>query len=148
MGMAKAVYHKGERTTTKGQQKKYYTQMTQEEINYLYSEILKIPRLRVQGHMWDKIDKYELDAFFVRHILDRITKESIIEYNNGKGHERRVVLSDKKNLIEASDGSTMYLTVVIDIDKECFVSLWVNDINDTHDTLNMNYYNKNLQIIK
>lgn len=146
--MAKAIYHKGVRTTTKGQQKKHYTQMTQEEIDYLYNEILKISRLRVQSHMWDKIDKYELDAFFVRNILDRITKESIVEYNNGKRHERRVVLADKRNPIEASDGSTMYLTVVIDIDDQYFVTLWVNDINDNHDTLNMNYYDKNLQIIK
>lgn len=146
--MAKAIYHKGVRTTTKGQQKKYYTQMTQEEINYLYNEILKISRLRVQSHMWDKIDKYELDAFFVRNVLDRITKESIIEYNNGRGQERRVVLEDKRNTIEASDGSTMFLTVVIDIDKQCFVTLWVNDINDTHDTIDMKYYNENLKIIK
>jgi hypothetical protein len=146
--MAKAIYHKGQRTTTKGQQKKYYTQMTQDEINYLYNEILKISRLRVQSHMWDKIDKYELDAFFVRNVLDRITKESIIEYNNGRGQERRVVLEDKRNTIEASDGSTMFLTVVIDIDKQCFVTLWVNDINDTHATLDMSYYNKNLKIIK
>ena len=145
--MAKARFQaKGVKTTTKGQSKKYYTQMTQEEINYLLAEVAKIDRVFLQKHVCDKCRLFDIDPGYIQNIFHSMTKDNLIEYNNGRGKERRVVFQDH-NIIECEGGEKVYLTFSVGLDTHDIVTVYMNDIYDNHLNVNMKAYDKNLKII-
>lgn len=144
--MAKAKYFKGQRTTTKGQQKKLYTQMTEAEIDYLYTKLQAIDKIYLTTHMFDKLRLYDLNLDIIYESLKRATKESIIEYNNGRGNQRRVLIRDTKP-IQTEEGDVINASMVFDLDTHDLVTIWVNSLDDRHENVDMHYYNKNLKII-
>lgn len=155
----RGIYNKGYVKKTNGQVKKHRVQMTDTEIDYLNEKIKSM------------IDK---DIYFSRHaqnngitatleqVIDVLNRESIkdyiVEYNETpfKGViEHRVLIRDSKRVMvkynEGKDNEFSALSnlcFVLCIDNGKIVTTYYNVDNDSHDTLNLYRYDKNLKIIK
>lgn len=142
--MAKAVVFNGKRTDRK-MKRKHCSQMSLLEKNYLALEANKLKKVEPTSHAQDKMNLLEINTDYINSLLGNITKENIIEYNTGRGKERRVVILDYRVII-CEDGKEVYAKYSIDIDTGELVTVWVNLITDKHPTLDMSIYTKNLKI--
>ena len=142
--MAKAVVFNEKRTDRK-MKRKHCSQMSLLEKNYLALEANKLKKVEPTSHAQDKMSLLEINTDYINSLLGNVTKENIIEYNTGRGKERRVVIQDYRVII-CEDGKQVYAKYSIDIDTGKLVTVWVNLITDKHPTLDMSIYTKNLKI--
>ena len=72
----------------------------------------------------------------------------IIEYNRVRD-DIRLVISSYKTYSVNIDGkeTTCIMNICISVKHNKIITLWYNDILDTHKTINMERYNKELEII-
>lgn len=145
--MARALVY-SKRRTTPNQNKKLYTQMNEQELNYLVNEVNKIKSVTTTRHADDKLRQLDLNINLIKELLGHFGTENIVEYNTGRGTERRVLVQDKTHKIKCTNGRYVYGSYVIDLDDNKIVTAWVNYTNDKHKNCDMSYYNANLQIIK
>ena len=144
----KGELNKGTIRVTKGQVKKLYTQMTSEEIEKCYIAINNIANKywKISQHLKEKTTV----TWSLKDIMDTIRTGSfdIIEYNRTGNDVRIVVNSYKTYRIETEKGeTTCTMTIVLSIKHNKIITLWYTDILDDHESINMNRYNKELEII-
>ena len=143
----KGELKKGTVRVTEGQQKKLYSQMTSEELERCYIAINN-----AAGKHW-KISKHLKEKSSVSWNLKDIMKTirdgsfDVIEYNR-TGNDIRIVVNSYKTYSVDIDGkeTTCTMTIVLSIRHNKIVTLWYNDILDDHKTINMNRYNKDLEV--
>lgn len=143
----KGELKKGTVRTTEGQQKKLYSQMTPEEIERCYIAINNIANKywKISKHLKEKSSV----TWSLRDIMDTIRTGSfdIIEYNRIRDDVRVVINSYKVYNVDV-DGkeTTCTMTICLSIKHNKIVTLWYNDLLDNHKTINMNRYNKDLEV--
>jgi hypothetical protein len=144
--MAKCdIYSK--KRTQRDRNKKLYTQMTNAELRFLVNELNKLQSFETTFHADDKFRQLELNVNMVKELIGKFDIENIIEYNTGRGDkERRVVIKDARP-IKCDNGKEVVAKYSIDLDTGVIVTVWVNLTTDTHKTIDMSYYNKDLKII-
>ena len=143
----KGELKKGVVRRTEGQVKKLYSQMTNEEL-----EKCSVAINNVANKYW-KISKHLKEkstvSWSLRDIMDTIRDGSfdIIEYNRVKD-DIRLVISSYKTYTVNIDGkeTTCIMNICISVKHNKIITLWYNDILDTHKTINMNRYNKDLEV--
>lgn len=145
MSKVTAKCYNGKRTD-KRMDRKYYGQMTKVEIDYLKDEFNKLKDVKACDHANDRLKEYDTTLDQLRKLLGRAKSYNIIEYNTGRGNERRVVIKDFTP-IETKDGRYVNALYSIDIDRGEVITMWVNWVGDSHKTLDMSIYNANLKII-
>ena len=143
----KGELKKGTVRTTENQVKKLYSQMTSEEIEKCYIAINN-----VAGKYW-KISKHLKEkttvTWSLKDIMETIRTGSfdIIEYNRTGNDIRIVVNSYKTYQIDTGNGiSTCTMCICLSVKHNKIISLWYNDILDDHKSINMNRYNKDLEV--
>lgn len=155
----KGIYNKGYVKRTNGQIKKHRVQMTDEEVNFL---VKKIKELNTQKVYLSKHAQNNNVTTTIEQILSILKsdyiKDCIIEYNETpcKGTlEHRILLRDIKSIrVTYNEGmkdefeALSNLCFVICIDNAKIVTTYYNIDEDSHDTLNLYRYDKNLKIIK
>ena len=132
--------------TQKDRDRKLYTQMNKLELTYLKDQLNKINSFETTFHADDKFYELQLSKDYIYNLIGKFDIENIIEYNTGRGHERRVVVKDLTP-IKCDNGKEVVAKYSIDLDTGVIVTVWVNLINDNHKTIDMSYYNENLKII-
>lgn len=132
--------------TQKDRDRKLYTQMNKLELTYLKDQLNKINSFETTFHADDKFYELQLSKDYIYNLIGKFDIENIIEYNTGRGHERRVVVKDLTP-IKCDNGKVVVAKYSIDLDTGVIVTVWVNLINDKHKTIDMSYYNENLKII-
>ena len=132
--------------TQKDRDRKLYTQMNKLELTYLKDQLNKINSFETTFHADDKFYELQLSKDYIYNLIGKFDIENIIEYNTGRGHERRVVVKDLTP-IKCDNGKVVVAKYSIDLDTGVIVTVWVNLINDNHKTIDMSYYNENLKII-
>ena len=132
--------------TQKDRDRKLNTQMNKLELTYLKDQLNKINSFETTFHADDKFYELQLSKDYIYNLIGKFDIENIIEYNTGRGHERRVVVKDLTP-IKCDNGKEVVAKYSIDLDSGVIVTVWVNLINDNHKTIDMTYYNKNLKII-
>lgn len=132
--------------TQKDRDRKLYTQMNKLELTYLKDQLNKINSFETTFHADDKFYELQLSKDYIYNLIGKFDIENIIEYNTGRGNERRVVVKDLTP-IKCDNGKEVVAKYSIDLDSGVIVTVWVNLINDNHKTIDMTYYNKNLKII-
>lgn len=143
--MCKDNIKNGYRTTNKEVQRKHYTQMTENEIIYLTNKLNILNSLAPVKHAQDKLDLLDIQLKYIRKILHNIKTYQILEYNTGKGDDQRVLIRDVRILI--TDKKTrVNANYVIDINTGKLVTVFVNEVQDRHEKLDLGYYNKELRI--
>jgi len=132
--------------TQKDRNRKLYTQMNKLELSYLKEQLNKINSFETTFHADDKFYELQLKKDYIYNLIGKFDIENIIEYNTGRGDERRVVVEDHTPII-CDNGKLVYASYNIDIDTGFIVTVWVNLTTDKHETIDMSYYNENLKII-
>lgn len=154
----KATINKGYVKKTKAQQKKHVSQMTSEEVNYLQAYTMnglkRNKRLQVSSHTINKmIDNHTYcdtnEAKRCLHDLrNTIVEYSVKKYANNYRNKRVTVRSKEITLVEMNNETIpCNICYVIDIDKSRIITTFVNKVSDTHESINMTRYNKDLKII-
>ena len=144
----KGELNKGTIRVTKGQVKKLYTQMTSEEIEKCYVAINNIANKywKISKHLKEK----STVSWSLKDIMETIRGGlfDIIEYNRVKD-DIRLVISSYKTYTVNIDGkeTTCIMNICISVKHNKIITLWYNDILDDHKTINMERYNKDLEIV-
>ena len=140
--------NKGIVRVTEGQQKKLYSQMTAEEIEKCYSAINNCANRywKISQHLKEQ----STVSWNLKDIMDTIRGGlfDIIEYNRVRD-DIRLVISSYKTYSVNIDGkeTTCIMNICISVKHNKIITLWYNDILDTHKTINMNRYNKDLEVV-
>ena len=144
----KGELKKGVVRVTEGQQKKLYSQMTAEEIEKCYCAINNCANKywKISKHLKEK----SAVSWSLRDIMDTIRGGAfdVIEYNRIRD-DIRVVISSYKTYSVEIDGkeTTCIMNICKSLKHNKIITLWYNDILDTHKTINMNRYNKDLEVV-
>ena len=145
--MLKGEIRKGNVRKTEGQVKKLYTQMTPEEIEKCYVAINNVANKywKISCHLKEKTSV----TWSLKDIMNTIRGGSfdIIEYNR-TGNDIRIVVNSYKTYSVDIDGkeTKCTMTICLSIKHNKIVTLWYNDLLDNHKTINMNRYNKDLEV--
>lgn len=146
--MLKGEIRKGTIRTTEGQQKKYIKQFKDDDYqrciiainNMLHTKIYASYHLRKKSSV----------SFNMKTICS-ILKDGaydIIEYNYTRGNGRILIESWDVFPVDIN-GKTVncVMKVVVEPKTGQVVTVYYNDVNDTHTTLNMRRYNKDLEVV-
>ena len=144
----KGELNRGTIRKTEGQEKKLYTQMTPEELEKCYLVINNCANKywKISKHLKEK----STVSWNLKDIIDTIRGGlfDIIEYNRVKDDIRLVISSYKTYDIEVDGQITKcIMNICLSVKYNKIVTLWYNDILDTHKTINMNRYNKDLEVV-
>lgn len=149
--MRKGIINRGLVKKTYKQQKKHYTQLSIEELDYLEKMLHNLKKIRPSWHFVEKKDILIKKKDILKVIKDSDIRNLIIEYNTTKksyGIDKRVVLRSKEvynveigeNIIECN------LCFVISILSGEVITAYYNNINDNHENIDWARYNKNLKV--
>lgn len=149
--MRKGIINRGLVKKTYKQQKKHYTQLSIEELDYLEKMLHNLKKIRPSWHLVEKKDILIKKKDILKVIKDSEIRNLIIEYNTTKksyGIDKRVVLRSKEvynveigeNIIECN------LCFVISILSGEVITAYYNNINDNHENIDWARYNKNLKV--
>ena len=146
--MLKGEIRKGNVRTTEGQEKKLYTQMTPEELEKCYMAINNCANKywKISKHLKEK----STVSWSLKDIMETIRGGlfDIIEYNRVKDDIRLVISSYKTYIVNIDGKETIcIMNICLSVRHNKIITLWYNDILDTHKTINMGRYNKELEII-
>ena len=127
--------------------RKHVTQMSTNEKIKLREMFKKVKDWEIFSHVNDRI-KEKGYTVYVDDILDLMHKGNIVEYeqkyyfNSGKV-SHLVVL----NIVREHEGKDKdRLHMVFDMTDKGIVTVWVNDYEDIHETLDMGIYSKGLKV--
>ena len=143
----KGELNKGIIRTTEGQVKKLYTQMTNEELEKCYIAINNVANKywKISCHLKEKSSV----TWSLKDVMETIRDGAfdIVEYNR-VGDDIRVMINSYKVYNVNIDGKETECTmkICLSVKHNKIVTLWYNDLLDNHKTINMNRYNKDLEV--
>lgn len=148
----KGEIKKGTIRTTNNQFKKFITQFKGDDFekcliainNTLHNRIYASSHLRRKSAV----------SYDMKEICDVLKsgKYDIIEYNyvlGNNGRDNRVVVKSWDSYQVDIDGkdTECNMIFVLSVTNNQIITIWYNDINDNHKTLNMSRYNKNIEVV-
>lgn len=146
--MLKGEIRKGTVRKTENQEKKYIKQFKGNDLqkciiainNMLHTKIYASYHLRKKSSV----------SYNMKVICSMLKDGAydIIEYNRTRGQGRVLVESWETFPVDI-DGKTVncVMKVVVEPKTGQIITIYYNDVNDTHATLNMKRYNKDLKVI-
>lgn len=143
----KGELNKGIIRVTEGQVKKLYTQMTPEELERCYIAINNIANKywKISQHLKEKSSV----TWSLKDVMKTIRDGAfdIVEYNRVREDIRVVINSYKVYNVDIDGKETKCtMTICLSIKHNKIVTLWYNDLLDDHKSINMNRYNKDLEV--
>ena len=149
--MRKGVINKGLVKKTYKQEKKHYTQLSEEELSYLEDSIYSLGRITPSWHLVEKNNLLIKKNDILKILKDPNIKDLIVEYNvtsSSKNVDKRVLLRSRDVYMVDIDKSATEcnLCFVISIIKGEVVTAYYNEIDDDHKTIDWNRYNKDLKV--
>ena len=150
--MRKGNINRGYVKTTVNQKKKHYTQMSKEELTFLKSQIQNIKDIKPSWHLENKASiEYKMEDVF-KVVTDSDLENRIIEFNVTPSRgalDKRVLLRSKEVYLVDIDGKEVdcNLCFVISLKSHQLITVYYNEYNDSHDTIDWKRYDENLKII-
>lgn len=124
--------------------RKHFSQMSVNEINYLFKRLKSVKNWGVSNHATQRIKEKGIEVTY-EDIVSNIHNSMVIEYHvaehMGKKDER--VLLKSKSIIN----EVFHFNVVYSITSKRVITTWLNNIDDKHKTLDWSQYDKNVKII-
>lgn len=126
-------------------QRKYCTQLSEQEKDGLFKRLKEIDGWGITGHTLKRIGSKGIEVTY-DDIVSAIHNSDIVEYkidkNNRLGtYEERVVLSSK-----AIVNRCYRFKAVYSLTEKKIITVWINHIDDNHDTLDWSLYNENMKV--
>ena len=150
--MREGNINRGYVKTTVNQQKKHYTQMSKEELAFLKNQIQNIKDIKPSWHLENKTSiKYKMEDIF-KVVNDLDLENRIIEFNTTPSRrtlDKRVLLRSKEVYSVDINGkqTNCNLCFVISIKSHELITVYYNEYNDFHNTIDWKRYDENLKII-
>lgn len=146
--MLKGEIKKGTIRKTEGQEKKYVKQFKGDDYQRCIIAINNMLHKRIYASY--HLRKKSAVSYNMKTICSILKNGAydIIEYNYTRGNGR--ILLESWNVFPVDiDGKTVncIMKVVIEPKTAQVITVFYNDVNDTHATLNMKRYNKDLEVI-
>lgn len=129
--------------------RKHSSQMTQDEVYWLFRRLKSVEedglKWNMAGHTLDRIHQKGIKADYW-DIVSSVWYSEMIEYkidmNRFTGEpEERVVIRSK-----AIANKHYNLNAVFSLTEKRIVTVWLNHINDRHDTLDWKIYDENMPV--
>jgi hypothetical protein len=123
--------------------KKHFSQMTNQEINHIWNALRSVKKWNISSHALDRVTQKGIQVTY-RDIITTIHNATIIEYHIAKFNDEK----DNRVLLRSKAIANKYynLNVVYSLTRKEVVSVWLNHINDRHETIDMSDYTKSLRI--
>jgi len=126
-------------------QRKHVSQITQQENDGLYKRLKEVDKWKIVSHALDRLKEKNINATR-EDIVSTINNSTLIEYKIDydkriNRYEERVVL--RSNAIV---NRNFNLHVVFSLTKKQVITVWINDINDFHKTLDWSIYNEDMKV--
>lgn len=125
--------------------RKHRSQLTQQELDSLHGRLQDVTDWGISHHALDRLEKKNIHATY-DDIISTIFNCAIIEYKidyNKKMNrcEERVVVRGL-----ALTNKFYNLNVVYSLTNERVITVWLNHINDNHDTLDWSIYDESMKV--
>lgn len=127
--------------------RKHIKQMSKKESDGLYKRLKEIgsDEWKLTGHAMDRIKEKKIKAT-MKDIVSTLSYGNIVEYKIDynpyhKTYEERVVFRGKARVNKCNN-----LNVVYNLTTKKINTVWLNDIDDSHHTLNWNLYSADLEV--
>ena len=137
--------------TTENQEKKHYTQMSNEELTYLKNKLHNLNKrnLIISTHARNKNEFNDTD---IKQLPFEVTNDMIIEFNRTekRGYiDKRVTVRSKKVYdVKINDKiEKCNIIAVFSLTTNRVVTVFWNLTTDKHESINMSRYNKDLKIL-
>jgi hypothetical protein len=130
--------------------RKHFTQMTKTEKRGLFARLESIPKWGMAGHALDRVKQKGINATYY-DIVSIIDYCDIIEYriadlahvlNPDQVCDERMIVRSKSIVNRSYD-----LSVVFSLTYEKIITVWMNDVDDQHKTINMSVFDPNMEVI-
>lgn len=130
--------------------RKHFTQMTEEEISIVTNKIKQsvnndVKTVNILPHAYNHFFRRTPKTQAYRRLIGRaLLNFNAIEY---KKIYNGVNLVEERALIRGTDVlNGEGVVIVYSISHRCIVTLWINDTDDMHSTLDMSLYDENMEI--
>ena len=146
--MLKGEIRKGTIRTTENQQKKYIKQFKGNDLEKCIIAIKNMLHQRIYAS--NHLRKKSAVTYNMRTICEMLKygEFDVIEYNYTRGQGRILVESWETFNVNIDDKITeCVMKVVIEPKTSQIITVWYNSVEDTHVSLNMKRYNKDLEVI-
>lgn len=125
--------------------RKHSSQLTQLEIEGLEKRLKDVQSWNIRTHALDRLEEKGINATYqdlTSCIYDATIIEYKIDYNN------RINRCDERVVIRANSvvNYSYNLNVVYSLSEKRIVTVWINNINDRHDTLNWDIYSEDMKV--
>lgn len=126
-------------------QRKHSSQLTQQETDFLHDRLKAINEWGISTHALDRLVEKKIRATY-DDIVSTIYNCEIIEYKID--YDARINRCEERVVVRGKALTNRYynLNVVYSLTKKCVVTVWLNHINDRHDTLDWSLYNPNMKV--
>lgn len=146
--MLKGEIRKGTVRKTEGQEKKYIKQFKDDDYQRCIIAINNMLHTKIYASY--HLRKKSTVSYNMKTICSMLKDRAydIIEYNYTRG-QGRILLESWDVFPVDIDGKTVncIMKVVVEPKTGQIITVYYNDVNDTHASLNMKRYNKDLEVI-
>lgn len=125
--------------------RKYCSQMTPEEMNIVWNRLNKVEEWGISNHALDRLKQKGIQATY-DDLVSMIKNSKIVEYKIDYEKkinrcEERVVLSSNEIVNEC-----YRLKVVYNLGRKDIVTVWINHVDDFHETLDWSLYDADMKV--
>lgn len=146
--MLKGEIRKGTIRKTEGQEKKYVKQFKDDDYQRCIIAINNMLHQRIYASY--HLRKKSTVSYNMKTICNMLKygEFDVIEYNYTRGNGR-ILLESWETFPVDIDGKTVncVMKVVVEPKTQKIITVWYNSVDDTHASLNMKRYNKDLEIV-
>lgn len=126
-------------------QRKHYSQLSTAEVERINKRLMDIENWEVSRHTFDRLKEKGINAT-IDDIISVINNSSIIEYkidyiSSKNRNEERVVLRAKDVVNKFYN-----LNVVYSLTSGTIITVWMNHVKDSHNTLDWSIYNPDMKV--
>ena len=155
--MREGLYNIGTVSKTEFQKKKHFSQMTKREVVFLKTlvDCIEAVKLNIAPHLIHKA--YEEIKYEKEDIVEALKDSEIVEFNyinKGGYSDYRILIKSNslKQILFNKEGKSILaygrLCLVISLKTFSIVTAYWNFDGDNHKTLNMDRYDKNIDILQ
>ena len=127
--------------------RKYRSQMTTEEMNTIWSKFKNVEEWGISTHALDRLKQKGIKATY-EDIVSMIDNSQIVEYKID--YEKKINRCEERVVLvsNAVVNGCYRLKAVFNFGRQDIVTVWINHLNDNHDTLDWSLYDADMKVFE
>lgn len=125
--------------------RKHCSQMNDFEMKSIMDKLENIERWNIRTHALDRIEEKGINATY-NDLVSMIDNSSILEYKID--YNQKMNRCEERVLLRANSVVNVKynLNVVYSITQRAIITVWINEIDDKHETLDWSIYDENMMV--